>query len=89
MEADTNDPFKLLKMACKALNDYDKKQPEIVPCDIKLQEAPDAQEPETAKNILSPSFNSCIWQPWDFQHNLHKMTDTVAEAQKLTAMLIR
>jgi hypothetical protein len=41
MEVDTKDPFKLLKVACKALDDYDEKQPEIVPRDIEMQEAAD------------------------------------------------
>ncbi len=50
IDMDFKDPFKLFKVAWKALNDYDNKnQPAIVPCNMDLQAEVDVEAPDMAK----------------------------------------
>jgi hypothetical protein len=44
MEVDTEDPLQVLKVACKALSNYDEKQPEIVTPNLESQDTPPLQQ---------------------------------------------
>jgi hypothetical protein len=44
MEVDTKDPLQVLKGACKALSNYDEKQPEIVTPNLEPQDTPPLQQ---------------------------------------------